>query len=103
MTRGEEVPLVLFNAFARDLQGKHKSKPLDLRSEFVDLTSPSANQKLEQQSFKPGLRLKNGYFMFRMPDGESIPVNLCSPSKANQMEDEMQKSELHLGGFWNIN
>ncbi|KAI6175636.1 hypothetical protein M3Y97_00711100 [Aphelenchoides bicaudatus] len=90
MSRAEEIPLPLFNAFAKELQGKVKSKSLDLHSEFVDLTTPATTQKVDQQSFKPDLRLTNGYFMLRLPNGESIPVNLCSPTKINQVEEEMQ-------------
>lgn len=90
MSRGEDVPLSVFNAFARDLQGKHSTAKVDLHSEFVDLTSPTT-QKLDTGP-KPDLRLQNGYFMYRLPNGQSVPVNLCSPSKVKLDGETTNKS-----------
>lgn len=79
MSRGEEVPLSVFNTFSKYLQGKDPGKQINLHAEFVDLTTSSVNQKLEQEAFKSDIRLKNGYLILRLASGE-IPVNLCSPS-----------------------
>lgn len=71
MSKAEEVPVALFNAFVNP-QAKRAPQRVDLREEYVDLTA-AQNQKVDSTS---ELRLHNGYFSLKLPNGTFVPVNL---------------------------
>jgi hypothetical protein len=92
MSRGEEISLSHFNSFSKDLSGKNCAEKVNLCAEFVDLTTPNNQTQKMDSEFTPDLRLQNGYFMFRLPNGQSVPVNILSPSKVTRTESDTQKS-----------